>query len=165
MGGIQHFCCPLLVEIWCCSSVTRPLPLAFGHLIWRLRAQKWPLETVKRRENVASLATEASTKRRDTPSTDKRQHPVAFYQWNLLERQKPGIPLIKGIATPRSALPSPQSSIQITRWTIPTLVSARAGLAAEKTEGSTPKPQGARYSCDRSCPGQLELAPKCSSMP
>jgi hypothetical protein len=25
--------------------------------------------------------------------------PVALYQWNLLERQKPGIPLIKGIAT------------------------------------------------------------------
>jgi hypothetical protein len=25
---------------------------------------------------------------------------VALYQWNLLERQKPGIPLIKGIATP-----------------------------------------------------------------
>jgi len=25
--------------------------------------------------------------------------PVALYQWNLLERQKPGIPLTKGIAT------------------------------------------------------------------
>ena len=25
--------------------------------------------------------------------------PVALYQWNLLERQKPGIPLIKGIPT------------------------------------------------------------------
>ena len=25
--------------------------------------------------------------------------PVALYQWNLLERQKAGIPLIKGIAT------------------------------------------------------------------
>ena len=24
---------------------------------------------------------------------------VPLYQWNLLERQKPGIPLIKGIAT------------------------------------------------------------------
>jgi hypothetical protein len=29
-----------------------------------------PLETVKRRENGASLATEVSTKRRDSPSTD-----------------------------------------------------------------------------------------------
>jgi hypothetical protein len=41
------------VNLW-----TRPLPLAFGRLIWRLRAQKWPLETVKRRENRDSLATE-----------------------------------------------------------------------------------------------------------
>jgi hypothetical protein len=31
---------------------------------------KWPLETVKWLINGTSLATEASTKRRDTPSTD-----------------------------------------------------------------------------------------------
>ena len=43
------------VNLW-----TRPLQLAFGHLIRRLRAQKWPLEAVKRRENRASLGTEAS---------------------------------------------------------------------------------------------------------
>jgi hypothetical protein len=58
------------VEFGAVNLWTRPLPLAFGHLIRRLRAQKWPLETVKRRENGTSLATEASTKPRDTPSTD-----------------------------------------------------------------------------------------------
>ena len=30
--------------------------------------------------------------------------PVRLYHWNLLERQKPGIPLIKGIATLKTAL-------------------------------------------------------------
>jgi hypothetical protein len=34
------------------------------------KIQKWPLEPVKRRQNGTSLATEASTKRRDTPSAD-----------------------------------------------------------------------------------------------
>jgi hypothetical protein len=52
---------PLLVEIWCCSSVDSTAAAGFGHLIWRLRAQKWPLETVRRLENGALLATEAST--------------------------------------------------------------------------------------------------------
>jgi len=45
-----------------------------------------------------------------------------------------------------------------------TLVSARAGGAAEKAEEPKPKQQGARVSCERSCQGQPESSPRCSSM-
>jgi hypothetical protein len=50
------------------------------------------------------------------------------------------------------------------RSTIATLVSASEGGAAGKTQELKPKQQGARYSCDRSCQGQLETSRRCSSM-
>jgi hypothetical protein len=53
------------------STFLQPLLMEFGAVyLWALRAQKWPLETVKRHENRVSPATERQTKRRDTPSTD-----------------------------------------------------------------------------------------------
>jgi hypothetical protein len=50
------------------------------------------------------------------------------------------------------------------RWTIATLVSARAGGAAGKTQEPKPKQQGARVSCDRRWPSQMVSSPRCSSM-
>jgi hypothetical protein len=106
MGGIQHFCCPLLVEFGAANPWTRPLPAAFDHLNLTDRAQKWPLETVKRRENGFrwpqrlqrnGVTLRPPIKCRIPPINGST--PVALYQWNLLERQKLGIPLIKGIAT------------------------------------------------------------------
>jgi hypothetical protein len=33
MGGIHHFCCPLLVEFGAVNLWTQALPVAFGNLI------------------------------------------------------------------------------------------------------------------------------------
>ena len=43
-------------------------------------------------------------------------------------------------------------------------LSARAGGAAGKTQEPKPKQQGARVSCDRRWPSQMESSPRCSSM-
>ena len=51
---------------------------------------------------------------------------------------------------PRVSLLTPNK-----RWTIATLVSARAGDAAGKTQEPKPKQQSAQVSCDRSWQGQL----------
>jgi hypothetical protein len=51
MGGIQHFCRALLVEICCWSSVDLTAAAGLWPLIWQHHAQKWPLEMVKRHEN------------------------------------------------------------------------------------------------------------------
>ena len=70
--------------------------------LWAPRAQKWPFENAKRHRNRVSPATERQQngvtlrppiKGRIPQVNDST--PVALYQWNLLERQKPGIPLTK----------------------------------------------------------------------
>jgi hypothetical protein len=74
--------------------------------------------------------------------------PVALYQWNLLERQKPGIPLIKGIATLVQRL--------IVNWD--------KGNPVPKTFSSTltpglkvcPEPSGDLYQLLVSPPGRLK---------